>query len=175
MKLWQILSPNLLAESKKLTEGSGVFLPLPKEISEHYPSKKEDSSPQHITIIYFGNIPSKDRLLYRKAVQNAVNKIDKIGECEIGKKKYMNHENQTIAYNPIKCEKLKELRKNIIKNCKEMNLEIKDEFKNEYVMHTTIAYLDKGSKCDEEGYSGKFNPTNIEIWGFEKNMKIELE
>jgi hypothetical protein len=42
-------------------------------------------------------------------------------------------------------------------------------------MHTTIKYLDKGKKCNEEGYEGKFIPEYVEIWGFGNNIRFELE
>jgi 2'-5' RNA ligase len=130
VKLWQLISSHALIENKaSKTDKSGVFITLPKEIAKYYDQKKEDESKQHITILYIGEVSSKNKELYKKAVKDAVKKIGKVGECEIGKKKYMeNEEEQTIAYNPIKCKALERLRKNIIENCKDMDLEIQDAF-----------------------------------------------
>lgn len=162
-----------VAKKIQRVDSAGLFLPLPKHIAKYFPRKEEDTSPPHITILYFGSVPKEDRLSYKKVIEVALSKT-KLGKVFLEDLKFFkNQSGQWIAHNPIRCEGLNDLRKRIWKGCEELGLEIHDSFPK-YKPHATLDYLDQ-RKYDGDIFVGSFKPSTIEIWGFDQKISIPIK
>ena len=138
----------MISKASKRVESAGLFLPLPKEIASYFPYKEEDESKPHVTILYFGNVLEDDKDLYKKACEIAVAK-NKIGKVNLDKLSFFkNQEDQWIAHNPVHCEGLGELRKQLWDGCDRFGLEIQDGFRK-FKPHATLAYLDEKKYYDD--------------------------
>lgn len=164
----------LLKISKKIkrVESAGLFLPLPAEIAKFFPKKEEDTSPPHITVLYFGKVLAADKNAYKQVIEIALEKT-KIGKVYLDDLSFFkNEENKWIAHNPVRCEGLADFRKKIWDACKILDLEIHDSYPK-YKPHATLAYLDE-KKYSKDIFVGSFKPTKFEIWGFDQKISIPL-
>jgi len=168
----QKIAFDLIAKSQKRCESAGLFLPLPKHIAKHFPHKPEDTSPPHVTLLYIGDVPEVDAILYKKIAEVAAAK-NPVGKMKLKDPSFFkNQHDQWIAHNPIECPGLEDLRKAIWDACDKIGLEVQDSFKK-FKPHATLAYLDK-KKYDGDFFIGDFQPTSVELWGFGKKHKIPL-
>lgn len=167
--LYKTLKWHESSRDKQPGESVGLFITLPSEIAEQYPSEGkegEDSSPAHLTLLYIGDVPMhfEDKIL--EVVQQVCENFKKFKVKIKSPKKWINDENQTIYHSPIASSKLTNLH-NMLEKSFELNQIPFSRKYPEFKPHVTIEYVNEGEKPKFKDVKpeGEFVVESVWVWG----------
>jgi len=159
----------------------GIFVPIPPELSKYFPKEGkegEDGSPDHITVLYIGDIDPNLEENMVKIVSEICAKIKPFKVKILKKpKKFSNDDNQTVLYMPVSSKKLKSIH-NVLKQEMLKNMVQVDCKYPEYKSHVTLEYVNEGDKPKYKNFrfseNKSFTIDSLWIWGTEEPYLIPL-
>jgi tRNA nucleotidyltransferase/poly(A) polymerase/DNA topoisomerase IB/2'-5' RNA ligase len=150
----------------------GLFIPLPKDLASQYPSKGEDSSPQHVTFIYIGKVEKGRQKALLEVLKGAFAGVDKPVQAALGELDQFLNPDSKIVFSRIQFSRDMGLIKDKIKEkLEDAGFEVADSYPR-YNPHTTIAYLEPGDDFEMDAPTGSWQFSGIELWGLPKKYTI---
>jgi len=157
-------------------ESVGLFITLPSEIAEQYPTEGkegQDSSPPHLTLLYIGDIPTQFEEKILEVVKQVCENFRKF-KVKIKKpRKWINDKNQTIYHSPIASSKLVKLH-DALKQAFDLNQIPYSKKYPDFKPHVTIEYVNEGEQPKFQNIKpeGEFIVEGIWIWRLNRALYV---
>lgn len=172
------------AAAKKLpTTGDGtsvgLFIPLPDELAVQFPSKTEDPSPAHTTLLIVGEVPEDRREDFARIVQDVCDGIHGPVKARLAGVDHFVHPgaDRRVFYSPIRfSQDVAELRDRLWVNLEDAGFDIKDRFPMAYNPHVTLGYIPDAHDGQWRGSipTGMWEFNGIEAWGLPDVLTFEF-
>lgn len=155
----------------------GVFIKVPRKLSEQFPKNDKDSSPSHITVLFVGqfNETMEDKLV--KVVQDICS-LFKPFIVRFGPKvrTFPDEGDGMVVYSPVKSGKLRNLHDALKYALLRNQIQI-DNNHPEYRPHITIGYAEnreEKNRLKELVPEGEFVVKDLWLWGLQDVKLISL-
>ncbi|MDB4278159.1 2'-5' RNA ligase family protein [Deltaproteobacteria bacterium] len=159
-------------------ESVGMFIPLPKELADQFPSLgADDDSPTHVTLFYGGGVPKERQEEYINTIKGVLSGFGPI-KARLGDVDYFTHveKQRRVAYVRVWFSRdMGSLRDRLRSAIEDAGFESKDSFPLAYNPHVTLAYMD-GLDSEYSGPvpEGDWQFDSIPLWGLPQKHDISL-
>jgi len=156
----------------------GLFIPLPSNVAKQFPEdgrEGEDSSPEHITLVYIGEFHNELEDKLKNIVQIFASKTKPFSVKLVKPKKFVNDEGQTVLYSPVKSSKLNKLHYALKQVLRTNQIPLNNKYP-EYKPHVTIEYVSPEEKPKYRDLcpKGEWTVDAVWIWGASEPYMIHL-
>lgn len=162
----------------------GVFIPLPLNLAKQFPPKEEDSSPPHVTLLFIGKITETEFEKVVEAVRSVGSRVAPFTLSVNGVDQFTNEEGQIIPHMKVKAEgcNLGKFHAQLAHAIEGQEIPVGHNYGEDYngeprapqfTAHVTLAYLNPGETYNGPKPSGRWEVSEIEVWGHNK-VKIPL-
>jgi len=152
----------------------GLFIPLPEGLAAQYPTKSEDPSPAHITLLYVGQVPEGREEDFKVVCTQAFSEVrGPVRAALRGLDRFLSPEQKVIFSRVRFSRDLNRARDGLRARLEEAGFEVKDSFPR-WNPHVTIAYVPVGEEVRLEAPRGSWDFNSVQIWGMGAPENIPL-
>lgn len=152
----------------------GVFIPLPANLAQQFPSLKEDSSPVHVTFLYAGKVWEEG--LFMEILRRRLGELEAPVQARLDGQDFFRNADGYIPHVRVRFDQdLARVRKLVIDDLREAGWTLADRSQMVWRPHVTLGY----QKPHSEHYQGEV-PTGgwefdrLEVWGLERKKVLLL-
>jgi tRNA nucleotidyltransferase/poly(A) polymerase/2'-5' RNA ligase len=159
--------------------GVGLFIPLPEDQCEGFPSRgEEDKSPNHTTFLYVGDVSQEREAEFLQVLAEVFLDFNAPVRGVTGPVDYFPQpdKDRRVAYLPIRFDKdLSKLRWKVRDALMSHDFQVDDSFPLIFKPHTTLEYMDGvDSVYVDEVPKVDWNFDGIEVWGLPRLHTISF-
>lgn len=153
-------------QAEPIYSSVGLFLRLPEELAALYPDQKEDASPTHVTLLYFGDATEEQAGKFAACAGRVLRGSGKL-ELTLGPvAEFVNAEGTAVRHSPVESGgALEELNRQLREAIQAEMPEWTPTYA-EYKPHVTLEYVEPGAEPQVESEpTGRWTATAVELWG----------
>ena len=172
--------PTLPENSKVASEAGagtsvGVFIPLPEELAQQFPSLEQDPSPPHVTFLYVGNVKGKEDL-FGNVVRDFFAKERGPILARLSGVDYFTTQEGRVAYTRVHFSTdMGAMRDRLSSRLEDEGFVVESRFPLAYSPHVTLEYSkDPDFKWRGVVPEGSWAFRTVAVWGLSKVSEIPL-
>jgi 2'-5' RNA ligase len=152
----------------------GLFIPLPQELAAQFPKKEKDTSPQHVTFLYVGEVPPEREQEFLGVLENIFLNAGAVQAVLDGVGSFQSQTNKVVFSKVRFSEDLSALRDRAREALETAGFEVQDSWQM-YQPHSTIEYLDDPFQIwTGTPPQGSWEFNSLEVWGLPDDYEVSF-
>jgi 2'-5' RNA ligase len=154
---------------------AGVFIPLPEELAQQFPSLSEDSSAPHVTLLVVGDVTGREEI-FLDSVRGFFDKERGPILARLAGLDYFTTQTGRVAFTRVHFSTdMGALRDRLSSHLQDAGFKVENKFPLAYTPHVTLHYSDNPDfRWKGEVPQGSWSFHSVEVWGLPKVSEIPL-